>query len=333
MSEQNRDDNEGMESFDLPFAVTPLSDWGVLKIHGSDAADFLHKQLTQDILSLDLRAATFAAYCNAKGRMIASFVVCRWAADQYLLCCPESLVPIVQKKLQMFVLRSAVKIVDASKEFNLVGYSVSSKPLDARLDQPNVWQMVDAQASTWSTTHTADSVYIQLPHDKRHFNVLQIADASSTSASLTNVGDTTQDRSVWDASRVLSGVVPIYAATSEKFIPQMLNYEQIGGVNFKKGCYPGQEIVARSQYLGKLKRRGALFICSSSVAVGDELFHSDDHDQPCGLIADVAPNHGSGFVLLAEVKLESLSQGTIYPAGQPNSHLTALPLPYSFVDI
>ncbi|HAT33212.1 MAG TPA: folate-binding protein YgfZ, partial [Janthinobacterium sp.] len=131
-----------------------------------------------------------------------------------------------------------------------------------------------------------------------------------------------------------AGVPYISAATQEKFVPQMINFELLGGVNFKKGCYPGQEIVARSQYLGKLKRRTTLVgIADPAAKAGDEVFAVADPEQPCGMIVNAAPNGSGGVDALVEMKLAAIEQGGI-EAGSvrlgsvDGAPLSLLPMPY-----
>ncbi|MFM2068181.1 MAG: hypothetical protein RLZZ584_3090, partial [Pseudomonadota bacterium] len=147
------------------------------------------------------------------------------------------------------------------------------------------------------------------------------------------------DSAAWDALEISAGVVPVQAATVGAFVPQMLNYELVGGVDFKKGCYPGQEVVARSHYLGKLKRRGVVLAATAlpaPAAAGQEIWWSGDTGQPAGRVAQAAAVDGGGWLLLAELKLAALGEA---PEGVATSSLhlgtadgpalTRLPLPYA----
>jgi hypothetical protein len=132
---------------------------------------------------------------------------------------------------------------------------------------------------------------------------------------------------------VTSGVPRITAATSEQFVPQMINFELVGGVHFQKGCYPGQEVVARSQYRGTVKRRMHLFATTGSARAAQEIFHSDDPAQPAGMVVNAAEVPGLGTRLLAEVKLAALDGGNLHLAGADGALLQRLPLPYSIADV
>jgi folate-binding protein YgfZ len=131
----------------------------------------------------------------------------------------------------------------------------------------------------------------------------------------------------WRALEVRSGIPVIEAATAEQFVPQMLNFEIVGGVDFKKGCYPGQEIVARSQYRGTIKRRMFLFECDAPLAAGEEVFHSADANQPAGMIVNAAPFE-PGSTALVEVKLAALDSGTLHARAASGAMLVRRELPY-----
>jgi folate-binding protein YgfZ len=137
---------------------------------------------------------------------------------------------------------------------------------------------------------------------------------------------------VWDWLDIRAGEPRITQPVSEQFVPQMVNYDVLGGVNFKKGCYPGQEIVARSQYRGTIKRRTALASVAAGLDAahaGAELFHSDDPGQPCGMIVNAAASPEGGVDLLAEIKLAALESGSVHLGAADGPALRILPLPYA----
>jgi folate-binding protein YgfZ len=134
----------------------------------------------------------------------------------------------------------------------------------------------------------------------------------------------------WRLSEIHAGVPQVGPGTQEQFVPQMVNFELLGGVNFKKGCYPGQEIVARSQYLGKLKRRTALAtIADAAVAAGAEVFSPADPEQPCGMVVNAARNGAGGVDALVEMKLEALEAGDVRFGSASGPALQFKPLPYA----
>ena len=201
-----------------------LNRYGVLSVTGADAREFLHAQLTIDIENLPPERAALAGWCSAKGRLLATFLVIP-APHGYLLQLARDLAPTVAKRLSMFVLRAKVKIADESEAWAQFG----------------VWDTdVPAKAVTWEGDR------VTVPAGQNRFLRLEPA----ASASLAN-----GDEDKWYLQEILAGHPLITAATQDQFVPQMVNLETLGGVDFRKGCYPGQEIVARAQYRGQVKRR------------------------------------------------------------------------------
>ena len=141
-------------------------------------------------------------------------------------------------------------------------------------------------------------------------------------------GVTPLDADTWRWLEVSSGVPVIEAATVDQFVPQMVNLELIGGVDFKKGCYPGQEVVARSQYRGTLKRRGAILVGTATMHPGQEIVHSADPGQPAGLVALAGDGPGLGPVAFAELKLAALEGGSLHLGSAEGSLLRISELPY-----
>jgi len=293
-----------------PFdGLVPLAHWGVLRARGADAARFLHGQLTNDMLQLG-SSARLAAFCSAKGRMQASFVVWQGAPDEILLACHASVLPATLKRLSMFVLRAQCKLSDVSGEIALFGIAGASAA--ACLGDTSVWARRDHGTGT----------LIRLPDGAGQPRALFAASAAPIELPALSL-DT------WRWLEVQSGVPSIEAATVDQFVPQMLNLELIGGVDFQKGCYPGQEIVARSQYRGTLKRRMFLFDLDAPALPGQEIFHSADPGQPAGMVANAAPRPDGGSSVLAEVKLAALDTGALHLGGAGGALLRRTALPYA----
>jgi folate-binding protein YgfZ len=291
--------------------IVRLDDWGVIRAQGEEARKFLHGQLTQDVEHLPAGSARLAAFCTAKGRMLATFVLWSPAPDQVLLACSADLLPAVLKRLSMFVLRAQCKLTDASAELPLWGQ------VGAALEASEIWQ-VQADGSGWQL-RLPDAL---LPGGASVARGL-LAGAEHTALAAA----TTLDAATWRALEVHSGVARVVAATSEQFVPQMVNLELVGGVNFQKGCYPGQEIVARSQYRGTLKRRGQVLSSETALLPGQEIFHSEDPGQPAGVVALAGQMPGQAPVALAELKLSALLGGSLHAdsASGPLLQLGALP--------
>jgi folate-binding protein YgfZ len=209
--------------------ATRLTHWGVIRAHGEDAAQFLHNQLSQDVQTLDAAHARLGAFCTAKGRMLASMLILRPAADEVWLLCSADVLPATLKRLSMFVLRSKVQIADVTGAWQQLGVWGEHFPgeLFTIETEGNLLQVkFDEQRA----------LLIGLDSELRHF-------------------DAKAGEEAWTLDEIRSERPFITAATQDQFVPQMVNLEKLGGVDFQKGCYPGQEIVARAQYRGAVKRR------------------------------------------------------------------------------
>jgi folate-binding protein YgfZ len=300
----------------------PLPHLGVIRAQGEDAAHFLHNQLTQDVLLLNDHQARLAAWCNAKGRMLASFIVCKPQPDDVWLVCQRDVLPQTLKRLSMFVLRAKVKLSDATDQLHVHG--LIGNALQALAD-------VQAPGQLMALDHGARLLTLNPAHGQPR--ALWIAPRE-----VTPPADTTQDNAahddaaqLWAYSDVMSGVAWVSAATAEAFVPQMLNYESVDGVNFKKGCYPGQEVVARSQFRGTLKRRAFIVSAPDAMHAGQEVFAAPsgptEEAQPCGLIAQAASALGQ-HVAIAELQLTA-TESALHVGSVSGPSLRLWPLPYA----
>jgi folate-binding protein YgfZ len=291
--------------------IAPLAHLGLIRARGDDAVKFLQGQLTNDVTGMDLSQARLAGFCSAKGRLQASFIVWKLADDELLLVCAASVLPATLKRLSMFVLRAQCKLSDASAELSLLGATGASAAA-----------LVGA-ASGWGVRALPGGTAVRWPDvDGVPRALLAVAPADAPAADL--------PADAWRLLEVRSGIPTIEAATVEQFVPQMLNYELIGGVDFQKGCYPGQEIVARSQYRGTIKRRMFLFECDAIALPGQEVFHGGDASQPAGMVVNAAALlGGAGSVALVEVKLAALDGGSLRLGGVDGAALRLATLPYT----
>jgi len=289
-----------------------LEHWGVIRAQGADAAAFLHGQLTQDFLLLGTGEARLAAFCSAKGRMQASFIAWKRSPEEILLVCSRDLLAVTLKRLSMFVLRAKCKLSDASGDFALFGAVGIAVPAEL----PN---------TTWARAESGVQSWIRLPEAgvARALLCVSASDADGI--------ETTLAPALWQWLEVRSGVPMLSAPVVEEFVPQMLNYESVGGVNFKKGCYPGQEVVARSQYRGALKRRGQIFHAQEPVSVGQEVFHASDAQQPCGMVAAAAPHPVQGWDAIVSLQTSALDGQTLTVGSPAGPRLELLPLPYELL--
>lgn len=296
--------------------VAALSHLGVIKVEGEDAAKFIHGQLTQDFSLLDLHTARLAAFCSPKGRVLASFIGFKRNAHEILLICSKDILPATLKRLSMFVMRAKATLSDASPAYQLFGLAGSATKSIASGDY-STRAKVDFDACTLVELAPTDGVARQLwlaPADA------PTPEGPSLSAAL------------WLWSEVRSGVATVTAPVSDAFVPQMLNYESIGGVNFKKGCYPGQEVVARSQFRGTLKRRTFVVHGDVAMAAGEEVFGTADESQPVATVVQAAPNPQGGFDALISGQVSAIEQGTLHFGSSTGAMLTHIPLPYPLLD-
>jgi folate-binding protein YgfZ len=272
--------------------ISDLSQLGLICAAGADVNAFLQGQLSSDIRQLDGDHAQVSSYNSPKGRVLATLLLFR-IGELVFLQLPRELAEPIRKRLSMFVLRSKVQLTDASGDF--VRFGVAGQ---------------QAERLVTSVLGTAPSSTLEVTH-----------------------GDT-QARPAgapaWDWLEIQAGIPTITLPTQDRFVAQMINLERIGGVSFQKGCYPGQEIVARTQYLGAIKRRAYLahVSCDPIPAPGHSLFSADLGEQPSGTVLNAAPAPGGGFDLLAVIQVAS-AQGEPIHLGAPSGPVLELrPLPY-----
>ena len=302
--------------------IAELTHFGVIRVTGDDAVTFLQGQLTQDVALMGAGEARLAAFCNAKGRMQASFIVFKRqgdAGEELLLVCSRDILPATLKRLSMFVLRAKAKLSDASAEFALYGLAGNAIKSIAG-SQGAVWAKADIDAANVVFLHPGAGQPL----------ALWCAPAASPAPEGPRIA-----LAEWQWLGVQSGIAMITQPIFEAFVPQMLNYESTGGVNFKKGCYPGQEIVARSQFRGTLKRRAYVAHTAGTPVVGQEVFHASDAGQPCGLVAAAAPNPAGGFDAIVSMQTSAAADaegGRLTLGSATGESLALLPLPYPLLE-
>jgi folate-binding protein YgfZ len=295
--------------FDLPLqGACPLPHLGVIRCQGDDAASFLHHQLTQDVQLLPIGQARLAGFCNAQGRLQATFVVFKKATDEVWLITRRDLLPRTIKRLSMFVLRAKARLTDLSEEQAVWG--LAGEVMRAVSDQT---------LPPWATLSLPQGTLIALYPVGDQSRALLLPLADMPIAPTIGPDD-------WLAGEVLAGVADVQEATFEAFVPQMINYESVGGVHFQKGCYPGQEVVARSQFRGTLKRRTFVVRSDQVLSAGAEVLAGDE---PAGLIAQAAPLPSGGGVALACLLLSHAQRDDLSVQGVA---IQVLPLPYPLRD-
>ncbi|HWP12689.1 MAG TPA: folate-binding protein [Ramlibacter sp.] len=292
--------------------VIALPDLGIIRVEGDDAAAFLQSQLTQDFALLGLSEARLAAFCTAKGRMQASFVAFKRGHADILMVASRDILAPTLKRLSMFVLRAKAKLRDATAEFDVYGLAGESA-VDLGPDAREPWTKAERGNASVIRLYPADG-------QARSLWVAPRGEAAPPGPALSH--------ELWQWGEVRSGIAAITAPIVEAFVPQMLNYESVGGVNFKKGCYPGQEVVARSQFRGTLKRRAWLAHCPSALQAGQEVFHASDASQPCGLVAQAAAAPGGGWDAIVSIQIASSHGGGLTVGGPAGAELSLQPPPY-----
>lgn len=321
----------------LTHGITLLPDWGLILVEGPDAATLLQNQLSNSVLGLRRSisgevaegpdAVRLVGYCSPKGRLLASAWLALYpqdegAEDRFALFISKDIAASTAKKLSMYILRSKVKIADVSNDWDIFGFYQDLRISDAQNLQD-------------------ESLALRLPdvldQDKSFKRILMAQAKNQKEQVNSNDDNLTQ----WNALEVLSAIPRILLATQEQFVPQMINFESVAGVDFKKGCYPGQEIVARSQYRGAVKRRLQLAHTEMNLPTlalskpGVELFHSSDVSQPCGMV--VLASRNPGFIdrieLQVECKLDALEAGEIRLGSSEGPVLKIDALPYPLLEI
>src|SRR5258708_33393069 len=285
----------------MPFDfVADLSHNALIGVTGDDAPAFLHAQSTNDVQALGIGEAQWNGWCSPKGRLLATFLLLR-RADGYLLMLPAEIAAGFAKRLVLFVLRSKVKIQDASEPFARLGVA-----------GPGAAAIV---ARHWGTApHPMRSLEkggaICVSLDAERFVVLAPPAVAPALRETIAQSARKAGADAWEWASIHAGVPTIVTATQEAFVPQMANFDLVGGVSFKKGCYPGQEIVARMQSRGGLKRRMAqVHLAGDERPAPRESVYSEAFgDQAAGTIVNVAANPEGGFDALVVAQIESLAK-------------------------
>jgi hypothetical protein len=296
--------------------VARLTHLGLIRAQGDDAAKFLHGQLTNDFSLLGLSEARLAGFCNAKGRLQASVIGFKLGPADILLLCSQDLLAATLKRLGMFVMRAKLQLTDASNDFvvfGLVGDAVANAAKNIAGYAYSVWAKHEFLNGSLVNLYPADGT-------ARALWVAPVGAAAPAGDTLT--------AELWAWGEVRSGIVTVTQPIFEALVPQMLNYESVGGVNFKKGCYPGQEVVARSQFRGTLKRRAYLAHAAESLHAGDELFLQPDASQPCGLVVQSANAPSGGCDAIVSMQISAFEAGQVHARSPQGPQLTLSAAPY-----
>lgn len=300
-----------------------LSHYGLLAVRGKDAETFLQGQFTNDVVHLEAGRSQLNGYCSPKGRLLANFRIWR-DADGFLLTLPRAMLETFTKRLQMFVMRSAVTLEDASERWIRIG--VSGPGAAAELGSV----IAHLPGDVGELMRAGEFTVLHLPGVQPRYEVHGPLEAMRKLWDALNVRCAPVGGDAWELLDVLAGVPTILPETADAFVPQMVNYQLIGGVSFKKGCYPGQEVVARMQYLGKLKRQMYLVRITGAAAPkpGDDVYSREDPEQSAGKIVNARPHPDGGHLALAVVQIASRESGTVHLGSVDGPALEFLELPY-----
>jgi len=296
--------------------ICPLPHLGVIRAEGEDAVKFLHGQLTHDFALLDMQHARLTAFLSAKGRMQASFIGFKRSPNEVLLVCSRDLLAPTLKRLSMFVLRAKARLTDASADFLL--YGLAGSAIEQIAGNP---------------------IAVSAKADLGQISVVGLAPAGATARALwvAPVGTPAPagellPEALWAWGEVQSGVATLTAPLVDAFVPQMLNYESVDGVSFKKGCYPGQEVVARSQFRGAIKRRAFLAHAEAELQAGQEVFAASDPEQACGQVVQAAAAPGGGWDAIVALQLAAAEAGGLRVGSATGPALALGRLPYALKD-
>ncbi|GMQ88209.1 MAG: folate-binding protein YgfZ [Gammaproteobacteria bacterium] len=305
-----------------------LSHYGLISAHGEDTETFLQGQFTNDIRKVTDGHSQLSGLCNPKGRLLATFRVFH-RGDSYYLCLPASMLEDVIKRLRMFVLRSKVTLEDASDTFVHLGVSGDDAQQELRKFAGELPDTVNAAVQAGHHT------IIQVPGVHPSYEIFTTVDDARQLWDRLNVQSAPIGADAWQLLDIQAGIPVISPQTREAFVPQMTNLQLIDGVSFQKGCYTGQEIVARMQYLGKLKRRMyRARIDNGPRPTGDEeVFSADNAQQSAGKLVSAAPHPDGGYAMLVVLQIASAESESGLHLGSVDGPLLELEtLPYPFAE-
>jgi len=294
-----------------------LDQLAVIGFDGADAASFLHGQFSTDVTAMPAGTARWTSYNSPKGRVLATLLLWRRAPDSFAALVAADLAPGLRKRMTMFVLRAKVAISDRSAAAALFGIAGSGAAAAIR-------SAFGASIEAGQGMALGEADVVATP-DGRYAVCAPLAAADAIRARLPAAATPT---SYWDWLGVRAGVPVVTAATQDLFIPQTLNLDLIGGIDFRKGCYPGQEIVARMQYLGRLKERLFAFHVDAPPPSAGTRIHASTAESPVGTVINAASVSSGSSDLLAVVAWDAAEAGDLRLGAVDGPRLAPLDLPY-----
>lgn len=312
-----------------PLVLYDLSSWGLIRVEGEDAEAFLQGQFTVDVKKVNGGPASLGAYCTPKGRILADFLLFQHQ-DAHFLWLPREALAVIMQKLPMYILMSKVKMEDVSERMLAFGVGGANAP-DA-LKQA----LGSVPEEDWGLAAGEDLLAIRLPGENSRF--LVVAENQPAAAIWNGMPDVAEfaDQEAWLLQDIRQGIPWVFSGAREAFLPQMVNLPALGGVSFDKGCYTGQEVVARMKYLGKVKRRmyRALAETADCPQPGDALFSGAavKSGQGAGAIVQAAANESGHCEILAVIEQDSLEADDLHLRETSGPKLQVLELPYAAAD-
>jgi folate-binding protein YgfZ len=277
-----------------------LNQLGVIRVEGEDAQSMLQNLLTNDVAALAINQSHLSGLCNPKGRLLALFLLLR-RSDGYLLILPKAMCAGLQQRLSMYILRSKVTITDASDSMTCMGLTLATDGII------NSRQLPDAD---YQATEQDGSILIKYPGDQSRFLCVgSPSQLTAFTAELLEQQWHMATESDWELLDIEAGLPMIQPETKEQFTTQQVNLDLVNGVSFKKGCYPGQEIVARMYYLGTPSRRmfQAEVHTANPINVGDEV--TSDKGNVAGHVVRVQQKNDGSVLMLLSLKLSAVDLG------------------------
>jgi hypothetical protein len=306
--------------------LTDLLHLGMIKVSGNDAEFFLQGQFTNDVRQVNTTQSQLSAWCSPKGRILVNFRLFQRADNAYYLLMPQANVAATLKRLPMYVLRSQVKLENVSGEFSGIGVAGTHS---TQLLASCLGGSLPSTVNNTLTTNLVTVLHIQGPTARYIVLSEDVPTLQSLWQGLVAGGVYPAGTAVWDLLDILAGVPNILPPLVDEFVPQMVNYQALGGVNFKKGCYSGQEIVARMQYLGTLKRRMYLVKIDTTLLPppGAPLYVSSETPS-VGQIVNAQPHPDGGVIALAVISISHTEKEEVHLHSQQGEVLELLVLPY-----
>jgi tRNA-modifying protein YgfZ len=295
--------------------ISPLSNFAVLAISGNERHAFLHGQLINDLNLIETPAAQLSAWCNPKGQIISNFLIINTGIS-YLLIFKYELKAFVQKRLTMFVMRSDVTIEDITESSPLLGIANTE----------------DLSSLGTNIPTNAGGIYafeglIIIKHPDNSGRYLITGSIEALTKKLPELNYTYTSHSIWGLLDIVAGLPWITSATQEQFLPQMLNLDALRGLSYQKGCYPGQEVIARLHYRGEVKKRLQIIKSEQPLEVTNNLY-PEHSDKKVGTIINTATHPDGSTYALAVIELDQVNE-KLFADTESKQSISIIELPYA----